>query len=164
VSYQSWQAIEMLLTLTVNGRLQELDVDPDETLLNVIRERLQLLGTKEGCLEGECGACTVLINGGPIDSCIVAALAVNGSQVTTIEGVGLRDGGLSPLQEAMLRAGGVQCGFCTPGFVMTLTALLAETPQPTEYEIRMAIAGNICRCTGYSQIVNAVLDSVGVKP
>jgi aerobic carbon-monoxide dehydrogenase small subunit len=154
----------MLLTLTVNGRLQELDVDPDETLLNVIRERLQLLGTKEGCLEGECGACTVLINGGPIDSCIVAALAVNGSQVTTIEGVGLRDGGLSPLQEAMLRAGGVQCGFCTPGFVMTLTALLAETPQPTEYEIRMAIAGNICRCTGYSQIVNAVLDSVGVKP
>ncbi len=118
----------MLLTLTVNGRLQELDVDPDETLLDVIRERLHLLGTKEGCLEGECGACTVLIDGGPIDSCIVAALAVDGSAVTTIEGVGSPDGGLSRLQEAMLRAGGVQCGFCTPGFVMTLTALLTCLP------------------------------------
>ena len=154
----------MLLTLTVNGRFEKLDVEPDETLLNVIRERLQLLGTKEGCLEGECGACTVLINGGPIDSCIVAALAVDGAEVTTIEGVGPRDGGLTLLQEAMLRAGGIQCGFCTPGFVMTLTALLAEIPQPTEYEIRLATAGNICRCTGYSQIVNAVFDAVGVKP
>ena len=154
----------MLLTLTVNGRLQELDVDPDETLLDVIRERLHLLGTKEGCLEGECGACTVLIDGGPIDSCIVAALAVDGSTVTTIEGVGSPDGGLSRLQEAMLRAGGVQCGFCTPGFVMTLTALLTVSPRPTESEIRMATAGNICRCTGYGQIVDAVFDAVGYKP
>jgi carbon-monoxide dehydrogenase small subunit len=154
----------MLLTLTVNGRLQELDVDPDETLLDVIRERLHLLGTKEGCLEGECGACTVLIDGGPIDSCIVAALAVDGATVTTIEGVGSPDGGLSRLQEAMLRAGGVQCGFCTPGFVMTLTALLTVSPRPTESEIRMATAGNICRCTGYGQIVDAVFDAVGYKP
>ena len=154
----------MLLSLTVNGRLQELEVDPDETLLDVIRERLHLLGTKEGCLEGECGACTVLIDGGPIDSCIVSALAVDGAAVTTIEGVGSPEGGLSRLQEAMLRAGGVQCGFCTPGFVMTLTALLTETPQPTEYEIRMATAGNICRCTGYGQIVDAVFDAVGYKP
>jgi carbon-monoxide dehydrogenase small subunit len=154
----------MLLTLTVNGRLQVLDVDPGETLLDVIRDRLLLLGTKEGCLEGECGACTVLIDGGPVDSCIVAALAVDGAEVTTIEGVGTRDGGLSPLQEAMVRAGGVQCGFCTPGFVMTLTALLNETRQPTEHEIRMATAGNICRCTGYGQIVDAVFDAVGFKP
>ena len=153
-----------MLTLTVNGRLQVLDVDPGETLLDVIRERLLLLGTKEGCLEGECGACTVLIDGAPVDSCIVAALAVDGAEVTTIEGVGHRDGALSPLQEAMVRAGGVQCGFCTPGFVMTLTALLSETPQPTEYEIRMATAGNICRCTGYGQIVDAVFDAVGFKP
>jgi carbon-monoxide dehydrogenase small subunit len=154
----------MLLTLTVNHRLQRLEVDPDETLLSVIRERLQLLGTKEGCVEGECGACTVLIDGRPVDSCIVAALAVDGAAVTTIEGIGTRDGALSPLQEAMVRTGGVQCGFCTPGFVMTLTALLAETPHPTEDEIRMATAGNICRCTGYGQIVDAVLDAVGVKP
>jgi aerobic carbon-monoxide dehydrogenase small subunit len=154
----------MLLTLTVNGRLQELDVAPDETLLDVIRERLHLLGTKEGCLEGECGACTVLIDGAPIDSCIVAALGVDGATVTTIEGVGSPDGGLSRLQEAMLRAGGVQCGFCTPGFVMTLTALLTVSPRPTESEIRMATAGNICRCTGYGQIVDAVFDAVGYKP
>jgi aerobic-type carbon monoxide dehydrogenase small subunit (CoxS/CutS family) len=154
----------MLLTLTVNDRLQRLEVEPDETLLSVIRERLQLLGTKEGCVEGECGACTVLIDGRPVDSCIMAALAVDGAAVTTIEGVGTRDGGLSQLQEAMVRAGGVQCGFCTPGFVMTLTALTAETPHPTEDEIRMATAGNICRCTGYRQIVDAVLDAVGIKP
>jgi carbon-monoxide dehydrogenase small subunit len=154
----------MLLTLTVNDRLQRLEVEPDETLLSVIRERLQLLGTKEGCVEGECGACTVLIDGRPVDSCIMAALAVDGAAVTTIEGVGTRDGGLSQLQEAMVRAGGVQCGFCTPGFVMTLTALTAETPHPTEDEIRMATAGNICRCTGYGQIVDAVLEAVGIKP
>jgi carbon-monoxide dehydrogenase small subunit len=154
----------MLLTLTVNDRLQRLEVEPDETLLSVIRERLQLLGTKEGCVEGECGACTVLIDGRPVDSCIMAALAVDGAAITTIEGVGTRDGGLSQLQEAMVRAGGVQCGFCTPGFVMTLTALTAETPHPTEDEIRMATAGNICRCTGYGQIVDAVLEAVGIKP
>jgi aerobic-type carbon monoxide dehydrogenase small subunit (CoxS/CutS family) len=154
----------MLLTLTVNDRLQRLEVEPDETLLSLIRERLQLLGTKEGCVEGECGACTVLIDGRPVDSCIMAALAVDGAAVTTIEGVGTRDGGLSQLQEAMVRAGGVQCGFCTPGFVMTLTALTAETPHPTEDEIRMATAGNICRCTGYGQIVDAVLEAVGIKP
>lgn len=153
----------MLLTLTVNDRLQRLEVEPDETLLSVIRERLQLLGTKEGCVEGECGACTVLIDGRPVDSCIMAALAVDGAAVTTIEGVGTLDGGLSQLQEAMVRTGGVQCGFCTPGFVMTLTALLSESPQPTEDEIRIATAGNICRCTGYGQIVDAVLDAVGVK-
>lgn len=153
----------MLLTLTVNDRLRRLEVEPDETLLSVIRERLQLLGTKEGCVEGECGACTVLIDGRPVDSCIVAALGVDGAAVTTIEGVGARDGGLSSLQEAMVRAGGVQCGFCTPGFVMTLTALLADTSHPTEDEIRMATAGNICRCTGYGQIVDAVLDAVGIK-
>lgn len=152
-----------LLTLTVNDRLQHLEVEAHETLLSVIRDRLQLLGTKEGCVEGECGACTVLIDGRPVDSCILAALAVDGAVVTTIEGVGPRDGSLSPLQEAMVRAGGVQCGFCTPGFVMTLTALLAENPAPTEDEIRMATAGNICRCTGYSQIVDAVLDAVRVE-
>ncbi|HKY46599.1 MAG TPA: (2Fe-2S)-binding protein, partial [Acidimicrobiia bacterium] len=150
------------LSLTVNGRLHRLDVEPAETLLRVLRERLHLLGTKEGCVEGECGACTVLIDGRPIDSCLVAALAVEGAAVTTIEGVG--NGGLSAIQEAMARTGGVQCGFCTPGFVMTLTALLADVSQPTEEEVRLALAGNICRCTGYSQIVDAALAATAITP
>lgn len=151
----------MELTLDVNGRRHSLDAPPGATLLWVLRERLALTGTKEGCVEGECGACTVLVDGRPVDSCLYAAHAAAGREVTTIEGVGGPQGTMSPLQEAMVEAGGVQCGFCTPGFVMTLTALLEENPRPDEQEVRTALAGNICRCTGYSQIVDAVMGTIG---
>jgi len=150
----------MRLLLTVNGRTSDLDVQPGATLLHVLREQLQLTGTKEGCVEGECGACTVLIDGGPVDSCLYAAHAAEGREVTTIEGVG-EMGEMSTLQEAMIKAGGVQCGFCTPGFIMTITALLDESPDPTTDEIKTALAGNICRCTGYSQIINAIEETLG---
>ena len=151
----------MKVGLRVNGRTSELDVAPGATLLHVLREQLHLTGTKEGCVEGECGACTVLMDGRPIDSCLYAAHAAAGREITTIEGVGGVMGELSPLQEAMVNAGGVQCGFCTPGFVMTVTALLVESPNPTRDEIASALAGNICRCTGYSQIIKAIEDTVG---
>lgn len=151
----------MQLTLSVNGRTRTLDASPAATLLDVLRDELGLTGTKEGCVEGECGACTVLVDGRPVDSCIFAAQAVGSREVTTIEGVGAVEA--TPLQKAMVEAGAVQCGFCTPGFVMTLTALLAETPSPDEATIRRSLAGNICRCTGYSQIVDAVLEASGEK-
>lgn len=151
----------MRLEFTVNDRPARLDVDPGATLLYVLREQMQLTGTKEGCAEGECGACTVLVDGRPVDSCLYAAHAAEGREVTTIEGVGGEVGTMSRLQEAMVRAGGVQCGFCTPGFVMTVTALLDESTSPSDDEIKTALAGNICRCTGYTQIVNAVRVALG---
>jgi carbon-monoxide dehydrogenase small subunit len=146
----------MNLQMTVNGERHTLDASPSETLLGVLRDRLGLTGTKEGCSEGECGACTVLVDGAAVDSCLMLALAVNGSEIVTVEGLRDADGALSPLQAAFVKSGGVQCGFCTPGFLMTLTAYLEENPAPTEAEIRMAIGGNICRCTGYTQIVESV--------
>jgi carbon-monoxide dehydrogenase small subunit len=142
-------------TLSVNGGSHTLDVEPAETLLSVLRDRLGLTGAKDGCSEGECGACTVLVDGEPVDSCLLPALVVEDRDVTTIEGVGGSEA-LSQVQAAMVRAGAVQCGFCTPGFVMTITALLARNPSPTADEVRTAIAGNICRCTGYRQILEAV--------
>lgn len=145
----------MDLRLTVNGVEQFTDVAPHETLLHVLRDRFRLTGTKEGCDEGECGACTVLIDGEAVDSCVVAALSVDGSRIETVEGLAA-NGDLSRLQRAFVDAGAVQCGFCTPGFLMTLTAFLRENAHPTEDEIRTAVVGNICRCTGYSQIVEAV--------
>ena len=151
----------MKLNLNVNGRVTELDVEPGATLLHVLREQLHLTGTKEGCVEGECGACTVLIDGRPVDSCLYAAHAASGREVTTIEGVGGELGTMSKLQQAMVDAGGVQCGFCTPGFVMTISALLDQVPDPSTDEIKTALAGNICRCTGYSQIIKAIQDRVG---
>lgn len=150
----------MRLDLTVNGHPESVDVAPGATLLEVLREQLGLTGTKEGCAEGECGACTVLIDGRPVDSCLFAAHAAWGESITTIEGISQVDT-LSHLQRAMIKAGAVQCGFCTPGFVMTITALLTDNPHPTEDEVRAALAGNICRCTGYSQIVDAVLEVSG---
>lgn len=151
----------MNLQLNVNGRPAELDVDPGATLLHVLREQLQLTGTKEGCVEGECGACTVLVDGRPVDSCLYAAHAAAGRDVTTIEGAGGRLGSMSLLQEAIVNAGGVQCGFCTPGFVMTITALLEESPSPTSDEIKKSLSGNICRCTGYTQIIKAIEATIG---
>lgn len=149
----------MRLNIVVNDVAQALEVEPHATLLNVLREQLRLTGTKEGCVEGECGACTVLVDGQAVDSCLVAAMAVDGCAVRTVEGLAGQDE-MTRLQQAFLDHGGVQCGFCTPGFLMTLTAFLDEHPAPSENEIRAAVAGNICRCTGYTQIVEAVVASL----
>ncbi|MBN9111598.1 MAG: (2Fe-2S)-binding protein [Pseudonocardia sp.] len=149
----------MDVTLTVNGRREQVEVGPAETLLGMLRERLRLTGTKEGCNEGECGACTVLVDGLPVDSCIYSAAATSGRSVETVEGLADDDLGRD-LQAAFVAAGGVQCGFCTPGFLTTLVAVLRENPEPSEPELREALAGNICRCTGYSQILDAVAATI----
>jgi carbon-monoxide dehydrogenase small subunit len=151
------EAVEV--AFVINGMPAEVEVEPAETLLAMLRERLHLTGTKEGCTEGECGACTVLIDSLPVDSCIYAAAAVEGKTVETIEGLS-RDPLGENLQGAFVTAGGVQCGFCTPGFIATLVAVLRESKAPTEADVRAALAGNICRCTGYSQIVDAVAATV----
>jgi carbon-monoxide dehydrogenase small subunit len=151
----------MILELTVNGRSCRADIAADETLLSVLRDRMQLRGAKDGCSEGECGACTVLLDGQPVDSCIYLAAAAAQRQVTTVEGLASADGELSALQREFVAAGAVQCGYCTPGFLMTLTALLAENASPSETEIREAISGNICRCTGYQDIVRAAGRAAG---
>ena len=149
------------ISLHVNGRGVTVDVEPDETLLDLLRERLRLTGAKEGCDEGECGACTVLVDDKPLDSCIYPAAAVAGRAVRTIEGLTAIDGQLTPIQQSFVDRFAVQCGFCTPGFVMVLTALNEGNPTPTEAEVRSALAGNLCRCTGYSTIVDAVLAATG---
>ncbi len=146
----------MLVDLTVNGRNVDLDVSSGETLLTSLRNRLQLIGTKEACVEGECGACTVLLDGKPVDSCIYSTAASAGSRVTTVEGLRGPDGELSPLQQAFIDHFAVQCGFCTPGLLVTLSALLASNPDPGRAEIHQAVSGNLCRCTGYVQILEAV--------
>jgi len=145
----------MRIQLTVNGRRYEREVDAQTRLLDLLRESLHLTGTKEGCGEGECGACTVLIDGRAVNSCLVLALQADGADVLTIEGVADGDR-LHPIQRAFVDAGGVQCGFCTPGFIMSTYALLRENPDPTNDEIRHALEGNLCRCTGYEKIVDAV--------
>jgi carbon-monoxide dehydrogenase small subunit len=144
-----------LITLTVNGEEQRLEVKPNAVLLDVLREDLGLKGTKEGCGVGACGACTVLLNGRALSSCLVLAVEADGQAVTTIEGVST-NGHLTPLQQAFVDHGAVQCGFCTPGLILSATALLAATPRPTTDEVRRAIAGNLCRCTGYVKVVDAV--------
>jgi aerobic carbon-monoxide dehydrogenase small subunit len=146
----------MELELSVNGRPVQLDVQPHATLLDVLRQNLLLTGTKRGCDEGECGACTVLVDGQAVDSCIVAALSVNRRVIETVEGLAEPNGALSRLQGAFLETGAVQCGFCTPGFLMTATAYLRDDASPEPDHIRGAIVGNICRCTGYTPIVEAV--------
>ena len=146
----------MRIELTVNTRDVSVEAPPTETLLATLRERLQLTGTKEACVEGECGACTVLVNGLPVDSCIYATAAADGLSITTVEGLGGPDGSLSPLQQSFVDHFAIQCGFCTPGFLVTLSALLEVNPDPDREEIENAIAGNLCRCTGYTQIVEAV--------
>ena len=148
------------VTCTVNGETQTLEVGAGETLLQTLRRRLWLTGTKEGCLEGECGACTVLIDGAPVASCIQSAAAVDGRDIRTIEG--LSDGErLSPLQQAFLDHAAVQCGFCIPGMLMTLTALLEQQASPSREEVETALAGNTCRCTGYQQMVDAAMTAAG---
>jgi carbon-monoxide dehydrogenase small subunit len=143
------------ITLTVNDLVETVDVPQNMTLLQMIREKLSLTGTKNGCSAGECGACTVLMNGEPVNSCMVLAAECDGANITTVEGLA-KGGKLSKLQEAIVKAGGVQCGFCTPGMLISATALLNRNPNPTDTEIRSAIVGNLCRCTGYVRIVDGI--------
>jgi len=150
------------IRLIVNGRARELDVAPYHTLLDVLRDDLGLTGTKECCLVGECGACTVLLDGRSVDSCLVLAVETDGGDVLTVEGLA-RDGILSPLQAAFLDRGGVQCGFCIPGQLMSAHALLAEHSHPTEGEIQEGLAGNLCRCGCYGQITEAILSVAGAE-
>jgi len=150
---------EKSIQFTINGRQVHMTVPVQRTLLEIIRDNIGLTGTKEGCDEGECGACTVLLNGMPIHSCCTLAVEADGCRVLTVEG--LRKGDeLHPLQQAFIDVGAVQCGFCTPGMLMSAKALLDENPEPTEAEIRVAIEGNICRCTGYDRIVQGIQKAV----
>ncbi len=146
------------LTITVNDLVEVVDVPSNMTLLTMLREKLSLTGTKNGCTAGECGACTVLMNGEPVNSCMVLAAECDGARIVTVEGLA-KDGKLSKVQEAIIKTGGVQCGFCTPGMLISATALLERNPNPTESEIRQALVGNLCRCTGYMRIVEAVKEA-----
>ena len=144
------------LQLTVNGQLRQVFVEPFYSLLDALRDGLHMTGAKKGCDEGDCGACTVILNGKPVTSCMVLALSAHDAEVTTIEGLESRNE-LHPVQQAFVDYGGLQCGFCTPGLVMAATALLEENPAPTEEEVKIAIGGNLCRCTGYSKVVEAIM-------
>jgi len=145
----------MKITFQVNDATREVDVPPMRRLLDVLREDLRLTGTKEGCGEGECGACSVIVDGEVINSCLVPVCQMQGASITTVEGLA-RDGRLDPLQQAFLECGGAQCGICTPGMLIAARALLAAKARPTRDEIKEAIAGNLCRCTGYVKIVDAI--------
>lgn len=148
------------ITLTVNDVVETVDVPQHMTLLQMLREKLSLTGTKNGCTAGECGACTVMINGEPVNSCMVLAAECDGANILTVEGLA-KQGKLSKLQDTIIKTGGVQCGFCTPGMLISATALLDRNPHPTETEIREAVVGNLCRCTGYYRIVEAVKEAAG---
>ena len=150
------------ISFTLNGRPERLGVRPNMTLLDLLREEIGLTGTKRGCDVGECGACTVLLDGRAVNACLVLAPQVSGREVVTVEGLATL-GKLRPLQEAFIDHGAVQCGFCTPGMLMSAKDLLDHTAKPTEKEIRAAIAGNLCRCTGYQQIVEAIEDAAKRK-
>jgi len=143
------------LHLKVNGEEYQLEVEPQEILLDVIRDKLNLSGTKRGCDPGACGACTIIMDGKAVNSCLVLALEADGKEIFTIEGLA-KKGQLHPLQKAFVEYGAIQCGYCTPGMIMSAKALLDENPNPTEEEIGKAIAGNLCRCTGYVKIVQAI--------
>lgn len=143
------------ITVTVNGARERLDVRPNMTLLQMLREKLALTGTKNGCEAGECGACTVLVDGEPVNSCMMLAVEADEREILTVEGLA-PEGQLSPLQEAFVEHNAVQCGFCTPGMLMSAHALLERNPNPTEEQIKQALVGNLCRCTGYVRIIRAV--------
>jgi carbon-monoxide dehydrogenase small subunit len=144
------------LNLTINGEPHELLVEAYGSLLDMLRDALQLTGTKKGCDEGDCGACTVLMNGKTVTSCMVLALDARDQEITTVEGL-MQHNRLHPVQDAFVQYGGVQCGFCTPGLIMSGVGLLLENPNPTEEDVRYAIGGNLCRCTGYAKVVQAIL-------
>lgn len=147
--------MKKLINITVNKKKYELAVDVNMTLADMIREEIKLTGTKKGCGLGECGACTVLLEGKPVSSCLVLAVEAENREVVTIEGIETEKG-LHPIQQAFVEKGAIQCGFCTPGMVLSTKALLDENPHPDEQDIRRAISGNLCRCTGYQKIVEAV--------
>jgi carbon-monoxide dehydrogenase small subunit len=146
------------ITLTINGESNQVDVPSNITLLQMLRDKLALTGTKNGCNAGECGACTIILNGEAVNSCMVLAAECDGATVLTIEGLA-HDGVLDPLQDEIIKHGGVQCGFCTPGILISARALLDRNPDPSEADIREALVGNLCRCTGYIRIVEAVQDA-----
>ena len=147
---------ETAVRIIVNGQAREATIEPRLTLADFLREKCHLTGTHLGCEHGVCGACTVLVDGAAARSCLMLAVQAEGAEITTIEGIGGPDGALSDVQEAFREAHGLQCGFCTPGFVVSVTAFLRDHPQPTDREIREALSGNLCRCTGYQGIINAV--------
>jgi len=146
---------EVTISFKLNGKDYTLTVPTNTTLLQIIRDKVKLTGTKRGCAKGECGACTVIFNGKIVDSCLVLAPKVDGAEITTVEGIGTFDNP-HPIQKAFVEEGAVQCGFCTPGFVVSSYALLSKMPKPTEEEIREGLSGNLCRCTGYIKIIEAV--------
>ena len=148
------------IKFTLNGNSLQMQIEDQWTLLHLLREELGLTGTKEGCGSGECGACTVIVDGLAVNACLYLAIEVNDKQVRTIEGLAVGDGTLDPLQQSFVDHGGIQCGFCTPGMIMSSKALLEKTPNPDEDEIKHALAGNICRCTGYVQIFESVQAAV----
>jgi carbon-monoxide dehydrogenase small subunit len=149
---------KMVLETTINGEPAELLVQPYHTLLETLRENAGLTGAKEGCGTGDCGACTVVVDGKPVASCLVLAMQVRGKRVTTVEGLAASDGALHPVQSAFVKHGVPQCGFCIPGMIMSASALLEENPAPSDEEIRLGIAGNLCRCTGYTKMVAAIAE------
>jgi len=153
--------MKQIIKFSLNGESVELEIEPHLTLLQLLRDKLELTGTKEGCGMGECGACTVLLDGKTVNSCILPAMEVDGRSVTTIEGLTDAQGNLHPIQKAFIEYGAVQCGFCSPGMVLSAKALLDENSKPTDEEIRHGIAGNLCRCTGYIQIVQAIKAASG---
>ena len=144
------------ISLIINGTEEQLQVSSNMTLLHALRDKLGFTGTKNGCEAGECGACTVLVDGEPMNSCLVLAVELNGREITTVEGLA-EDGKLTPLQQAFADLNAVQCGYCTPGMLMSATALLKRNPHPSEVDIQEALIGNLCRCTGYQRIIDAVL-------
>jgi carbon-monoxide dehydrogenase small subunit len=146
------------VTLMINGEYGQVDVSSNMTLLQMLRDKLALTGTKNGCNAGECGACTVLLDGEPVNSCMVLAVECDGKQILTVEGL-VKDGVLDPLQQTIIEHGGVQCGFCTPGILISSRALIDRTPDPSDDDIREALVGNLCRCTGYLRIVDAVKEA-----
>ena len=152
--------MKVAATLTVNGVAYPLELDPGTSLLTAVRDVIGLTGSKEGCDDSECGACMMLLDGKPVNACSYLVLQAEGSEITTVEGLAEGDT-LAPLQAAFLELGGVQCGFCTPGMLVSATALLAANPSPTEDEVRIGLSGNLCRCTGYDGIVKAVLSVAG---
>jgi len=148
--------MKVAATLRVNGIAYPVEIEPHATLLRAVREQIGLTGSKEGCDDSECGACMMLLDGEPVNACSYLALQAEGAEITTVEGLA-PPGELNPLQQAFLEHGGVQCGFCTPGMLISAAALLRRTPAPSEEEVRIALSGNLCRCTGYDGIVKAVL-------
>ena len=152
---------KQVVSVTVNGEPYEVFIDSRTTLLQLLREHLGLTGTKEGCSEGECGACSVSLNGRLVDSCLIFAVEADGGQVQTIEGLAV-NGELHPVQKAFIECGGVQCGFCTPGMIMASKTLLENITNPTDDQIRQALGGNLCRCTGYAKIIDAVQAAAGI--